>query len=499
MKIQSKLFLILFSFSFLLVATLVLLTQWSLGKGMVEYVNAKEIESLNPVVVELNQLYKVDNNWEEISGKHGDFHRLIVRKVLGENFFPQRRKGRPPHDRPRRHGKSSDSNKANSGIKPNYDRPPPGDHFPPNPPFGINGQTHFALLDINKDLVVGNYPKGFEYNQIDIVVENKVVGYLVASKRKRLSAGYEVDFIEQQQVYLWIIALIIMSFVFLITLPLTHHLVEPLKLITRGMHQLTQGDYQHNIDLKRKDELGNLSRDYNELAITLAENETARKRWLANISHELRTPVAILRGELEAMLDDIRPITKSNITSASDEVRHLQRLIEDLHQLTSADIGGMRYQKERQPLTVLLTGEFDKYESYLADAGIKLSFESVNNDLVVYGDKTRLCQLFENIINNAIKYAKSTKLNIGLSHEEINGQRFAKIVFEDNGIGVEDSHLENLFDYLYRVDHSRNRKDGGAGLGLSICRQIVMAHKGEISAKHSTLGGLAIIIKLPMD
>jgi len=490
MKIQSKLFLILFSFSFLLVTTLVLLTQWSLGKGMVEYVNAKEIESLNPVVVELTQLYSTHNNWQEISGKHSVFHRLILRKLMGENFSVQRRQGRPPHERSRRHEKF---NERNDHVKPTYVRPPP------KPPLGGDNQTHYALLDINKNLVVGNYPKGFDYNQIDIVVENNIVGYLIASKRKQLSAGYEVDFIKQQQVYLWIIAFIVMIFVVLVTLPLTRHVVEPLKLIARGMHQLTQGDYQHTIDLKRRDELGELSRDYNELALTLAENEAARKRWLANISHELRTPVAILRGELEAMLDDVRPLTKPNITSASDEVKHLQRLIEDLHQLTSADIGGMRYQKEHQELTLLLTGEFNKYKSYLANAGIKLSFESVNHDLVVYCDKTRLCQLFENIINNAIKYAKSTKLNIGLSIEKINSQRFVRVIFEDNGVGVDDSHLENLFDYLYRVDNSRNRKDGGAGLGLSICRQIVMAHKGEISAKQSKLGGLAIIIKLPMS
>jgi len=400
---------------------------------------------------------------------------------------------RPPHQRPNR------QERFRGHKKPNYDRPPPNPNFPPKPLLGINGQTHYALLDVNKNLIVGNHPKEFDYNQIEITVENNIVGYLVASKRKRLSAGYEVDFIEQQQMYLWIIALVVMIFVVLVTLPLTRHLVEPLKLIARGMHKLTQGDYQHTIDLKRRDELGELSRDYNELALTLAENETARKRWLANISHELRTPVAILRGELEAMLDDVRPLTKSNITSASDEVRHLQRLIEDLHQLTSADVGGMRYQKEHQALTLLLTAEFNKYESYLADAGIKLSFENINDDLIIYGDKTRLCQLFENIINNAIKYAKSTQLKISLSLDEVNDKRFAKVVFEDNGIGVDDSHLENLFDYLYRVDHSRNRKDGGAGLGLSICRQIVMAHQGEISAKHAKLGGLAIIIKLPIS
>ena len=146
-----------------------------------------------------------------------------------------------------------------------------------------------------------------------------------------------------------------MSLVALVTLPLARHLVEPLKLITQGMHKLTQGDYQQSINLKREDELGRLSRDYNELAHSLAESETTRKRWLANISHELRTPVAILRGELEAMLDEVRPLNKKNIASANDEVKHLQRLIDDLNLLTSADIGGMRYRKKNEELTKVNT------------------------------------------------------------------------------------------------------------------------------------------------
>jgi len=250
--------------------------------------------------------------------------------------------------------------------------------------------------------------------------------------------------------------------------------------------------------LKRQDELGELSRDYNELAITLAENETTRKRWLANISHELRTPIAILRGELEAMLDNVRPLNKNNIASANDEVKHLQRLIDDLNLLTSADIGGMRYRKKQEDLTLLLQDELDKYRSYLNDASIKLNLAISDQEIDIYGDKTRLCQLFENIINNCIKYSSATLFKISLSVENTEGKPAALMKFEDNGLGVDDEHLSSLFEHLYRVDDSRNRKTGGSGLGLSICRHIVIAHQGEISAQHSSLGGLAIIISLPI-
>ena len=101
-----------------------------------------------------------------------------------------------------------------------------------------------------------------------------MIGFVAISKRNELTLGYEVDFIEQQQKYLWLIALIVMLLVALLTLPLARHIVEPIKLITRGMHKLTRGDYQQSIDLKRKDELSELSRDFNELALTLAKNDS---------------------------------------------------------------------------------------------------------------------------------------------------------------------------------------------------------------------------------
>ena len=140
----------------------------------------------------------------------------------------------------------------------------------------------------------------------------------------------------------------------------------------------------------------------------------------------------------------------------------------------------------------------DKYRSYLNDADITLNTEIIDDNINIYVDKTRLCQSFENIINNAIKYSAATCLNITLSIENSYNHSNVLIKFEDNGVGVDDIHLSHLFEHLYRVEDSRNRKTGGSGLGLSICRHIVIAHKGEITAENSPLGGLAIIIKLPI-
>lgn len=491
MNIQKKFFLIFFGFSLVLVLFLVLLMQWSLGKGMIEYVNTKEIETLTPVVKELATEYQKHDNWQGMSGKHKKLRYLISESLSNSDFsnrppalgFQHRRPSElPPQDR--------EHSRARDGFA-------LGEHLPP-PPHPSGSEAHYALFDSNNVLIAGKAFENLEYSKKKILVNNNTVGFLAVSKRNQLTQGYELDFIEQQQQYLWLIGILLMGLVALVALPLARHVVEPIRLITRGVHKLTQGDYQHPIHLNRQDELGELSRDYNELALTLSENEIARKRWLANISHELRTPIAILSGELEAMLDGIRPLTQSNISSANDELKHLTHLIEDLQQLTSADIGGMRYCKKHENLVELLQSEEDKYRSYLSDAGMTLSVDVKDKNIAIYVDKTRLYQLFENIINNAIKYSNGTKFKISLGVEAKATESLAFITFEDNGCGVDDKHLGNLFEHLYRVENSRNRKTGGSGLGLSICRHIVNAHQGEIFAEHSSLGGLAIVIKLPI-
>lgn len=494
MKIQNKLFLFLFSFSLILVTVLVLLMQWSIGKGMVEYVVSKEIETLKPVVSKLVQAYKIDNNWRSMTGNHHKFRQLISQQLNDSDFEPSQIKRLPEH---RRRGEPNNIlNGTLPSLKQNRSSPR---HLnlnnkPPPPP---KRESHYAVLDIDEKLIVGNYLDTLEYVKTPIKVNNHIVGFFAISKRNQLTQGYEVDFIEQQQHYLWFIALFVMGLVALVTFPLARHVVEPIKLITQGMHKLTQGDYQQSIDLKRQDELSELSRDYNELALTLAENDNARKRWLANISHELRTPVAILRGELEAMLDKVRPLSHTNIASANDEVKHLQRLIDDLNLLTSADIGGMRYRKQHEDLVLLIQSEAEKYRSYLSDANITLALEFNVQKANLYADKSRLLQLFENIINNCIKYASASQLKISVTIDELTDKQVI-ITFADDGVGVDAAHFPHLFEHLYRVEDSRNRKTGGSGLGLSICRHIVMAHQGEITAEQSTLGGLAIVIKLPL-
>ena len=139
-----------------------------------------------------------------------------------------------------------------------------------------------------------------------------------------------------------------------------------------------------------------------------------------------------------------------------------------------------------------------KYQVILEQHNIKLYLLNAAKNITVQADKTRLLQLFDNILMNAVHYAQCSTISLTASNISIKGQMYLQLIIEDNGVGVEPSHLSHLFEYLYRVDSSRNRQEGGSGLGLSICQHIVKGHKGEIKAEKSSLGGLAIIIKLPL-
>ncbi len=478
MKIRNKLFLILVSFSSILIITLLLTIQWSIGQGMIDYVSAKEIDVLEPLAQELSEVYQQDNSWQSLAGKHRQLFHLVQQQLVDSQFLP--RKPSPP---PNEFGEM-------------YRPLPFFEH--PEPAIPPEHKADYALLNHDKTVIAGQYDALQTYTLIQIDLGNKVIGYLAVVKRKGLADGFELQFVEQQNIYLLFIGLVILLLTLIIVFFLARNLVEPVNSIAEGMRQLSQNNFDYKLALKRQDELGQLSEDFNKLSLTLENNEQVRKRWLANTSHELRTPITILMGELEAMLLGIRPLSMDNLRSVNDEAEHLKRLINDLHMLNSAELGGIRF--DFQPIVI---NEFikvveQKFYPLLQQNKIDFSIYGVDKGWVVQSDQTRLVQLFSNILMNALHYAKCSNITISMTRLTVDVTSYIQVDIEDNGIGVEQQHLPHLFEYLYRSDEARNRQEGGSGLGLSLCQHIAKAHHGDISAFHSPLGGLGIRLLLPL-
>jgi len=471
MRIQTKLFLTLLLTSVALVGTMVILTQWSVDRGMLAYVNQRDAEQLQPVLLRLAEHYAERKNWQAIENR-----RAFDLLVGGKNFGRGTPRGRPPG--------------------------PPGAHPPRRGTAAVVARGYVdprdtTLLDANGDVVSGRSVTDIDTERHAITVDNQIVGWLVRNRQKKITDGFELQFLEQQQLTLLAISALVLLLSGIISFILARHLLRPIGHLTAAAARLTSGNYRIEPPLERKDELGQLARDFNELAHTLDANETSRQRWFADISHELRTPLSILQGEIEAMLDGVRPITAKQIQSLADEVGQLSRLIEDLYELSNSDVGALKYRKAELDIVELVGNAVEHHRSRSHEQGLSFDYDNkINQSLELYGDETRLRQLLDNLLDNSCKYT-----NPGGRIQLVLAQDVDRVVIEiqDSAPGVNQNQLHRLFEYLYRGEQSRNRKTGGSGLGLAICQRIVEGHQGRISAEQSTLGGLTVTITLPID
>lgn len=311
-----------------------------------------------------------------------------------------------------------------------------------------------------------------------------------------ISHSGDLRFAKQQREHFALVTLLMLGMSLLLTFPLTNHLLRPINQLTKGTLKLIGGQFTTRIPVTTGDELGRLSDHFNILAKTLEENEKSRKKWVADISHELRTPLSILRGEVEALQDGVHQPTPENLDGLHGEVMHLERLVNDLYELSMSDIGALTYKKIAVDPESILSWTIGFFEQRFANKGVQLTTRlPKNKSCVLLGDPDRLQQLFTNILENSLRYTNSLG-SLEIYTEE--RDECLVINFEDSAPGVGESQLPLLFDRLYRTDLSRQRSGGGAGLGLAICKNIVEAHQGTISSHASRQGGLKISIELPL-
>ena len=276
---------------------------------------------------------------------------------------------------------------------------------------------------------------------------------------------------------------------------MSRHFVMPIKRLEHAMRSLNNGDFKVKINVVGKDELSSLSLNFNDLAKTLEQNESSRNTWLANISHELRTPIAIIKGEIEAIQDGIRPLDFNSLSSLNDEVTHLHKLVNDLSTLSNAEIGAMRYQKQQLNLAEVIEHNLSRHQHKANELKLSISQHITNTDFTIWADETRINQLIDNLVNNSFKYTKSPGV-INISLTKTTSQVILTI--SDSFPSVPNDSLPKLFEHLYRIESSRNRKTGGSGLGLALCKKIMSAHQGSIQATHSEFGGLEISCTFPL-
>jgi len=246
----------------------------------------------------------------------------------------------------------------------------------------------------------------------------------------------------------------------------------------------------------RRGPLGNLARRFNNMVVELERAEQQRRNLTADIAHELRTPLHIIQGNLEGMLDGVYEPTEENITDTLDETRLLARLVNDLQTLSLAEAGQLPLHSTRFLLADLLTDAATGFESRVAAQKVELRVEASDPSPEIKADYDRLIQVLANLLINALRHTPENG-QITLHGESVPDG--VHITVSDTGTGIPAEDLPYIFDRFWRGDKSRTRTEGSSGLGLAITRQLVLAHGGTITVESEAGKGTTFTIELPVS
>lgn len=489
LQIRHKLFLVLLVANVLLAAALFVGMSWNFSRSFQTYLAQTNAKRMAPLLQGLADEYRDHGqSWAWLTHHHREWGR-VLHQHLGEAAGappPPPRRPPPPRNSPPDHGWPPEPPPMHA------DGPPPG-----APPSFAN--DYLLLRDAGQRLIMGR-PDDVrpEVIWLPVMSNGRRIAELGLTRQLRLSHELDELFIDRLlEQSAWIVGVIVLL-AGLLALPFARRLVQPVTRLELAMHRLAGGDIEHSppLPITGHDELAKLAASFNLLATTLRHNLQARRQWVADIAHELRTPVALLRGELEALLDGVRPLNPAAVQSLHSEILRLSRLINDLHELSLADLGALSYRRKPLSLNLLITELLDEAHPELINARLQLEFTPGSTEFTVFADGDRLLQLFRNLLSNTLRYTQSGGiLRVGI---EAYGTEAVTVHWEDSAPGVQNAELPHLFERLYRTDSARNRAHGGSGLGLAIAQAIVEAHQGQIHADHSELGGLAVHITLPL-
>ena len=477
-SLRVKLFLAIAGANVVLVMAAYLIYGWSFDRGLVEYLNKADETRLQPLVVRLANGYRQNGHWDWIVGDRERWFELS-REVLGSGRVPRRagEQGQPPGAPP--------------PVPPAA--PSPAEASPPGNPPALTIDPRLLLLDAERRVLIGPEWRAEQAVLKPITVDDRLVGYLGYVPRLQMVTSLERVFQAQQTRTYAAIALGLFAAVLLNAALIAHWLSRRLRALGAGTTAIAQGDYDVRLPAQGHDELAQLADDFNRMAVSLQAARQARQQWIADIAHELRTPLATLRAEIEALQDGIRKPDAANLDSLAQEVSRLTRLVDDLRLLSLSDLGALDYR-----FAPLDLGRFvaDYLHEATARSGQRLDLSTdLPEGLSVRADGDRLDQVLANLLQNTRRYTHDpAALKVRLVRD---GDQ-ARLSWEDSAPGVPPDALPRLTERLYRVDESRASASGGSGLGLAIAQAIVEGHGGRMVASASALGGLRWDVWLPL-
>ncbi|NVD71057.1 HAMP domain-containing protein [Duganella sp. BJB1802] len=499
LTIARKIALAVTAIVILCVGTMAWVASSNLKRGFVAYLNELQVQDFDQLRELLEDRYRIEGNFEWLRGQPRALGDVLARMTPRSQVFePDGDAHRPRHGRrppppdgappPRGYGLARDE------PPPRAD-PPPGE-APPRRNDPLDFASRISITDAEGRRLIGppDLPPGVERA---IKVDGVVVGHMRLMPLRQTGGedSSATVFLREQLQSILLLSVVLIGLAVLAAIWLARHLLRPVAALRDVTARLALGELSARAPLLSRDEVAELALHVNAMAEALEDSERQRRKMLADVSHELRTPLTVIRGEIEALLDGIRQADANALQSLHAEVLRLNKLVDDLHQLTMADAGDLHYHWHELNLAELLRPTLERYQPRAQKCGLDLSWSLPSAPLLLQGDAGRLQQVFTNLLENSLRYTDSggqvvVALGSAAGH--------AEIVVEDSAPGVPAAVLGSIFERLYRVDGARTRERGGSGLGLAICKALVDAHGGSIVAAPSVLGGVKITVRLPL-
>jgi two-component system sensor histidine kinase BaeS len=379
------------------------------------------------------------------------------------------------------------------------------EHVINNPDFVQQYGRSYVVLDIEGQVIPfgpGFFPKPGAFGAgvrpedgVPIVVDGRTVGFLITEPPRFDFRPPFTDQITRFYVTLLYASLGAVFVSLLLGVFLARTLTRTVRELTVATRKVAKGDLEQQVPVRSKDELGELAASFNQMSADLTHSRNLRRQMTADIAHELRTPLTVVLGHAEALSEGQLPPDPDTFDIIFDETKRLNRLVEDLRTLSVSDAGELLLnQQKTPPLELLKRGAAARRsKAKVKDLALEVEASPGLPDLIV--DPDRMTQVLVNLLDNAIRYTPSGGIISLFAKHTPEG---VAIIVKDNGPGISKEDLPYVFERFYRGDKSRQREEGGSGLGLPIAKSLVENQGGDIQVESKVGAGTTFTIYLPV-
>jgi signal transduction histidine kinase len=370
-------------------------------------------------------------------------------------------------------------------------------------PYRTDRRDLFGLVDTHGNVRIPLWPDypanghvtmaAVQESGDPLEVNSQVVGFIVTAELPPGLTPEEAAYLQRTNTALLLAGGGAVLVALLVGGMLARTLTHPLERLTQATHRMASGELEQAVPVNSVDEIGELAAAFNQMSRAVSRANNARRQMTADVAHELRTPLTVIAGYVEAMRDGVLAPTPERLSVIYSEMEHLQHLVGDLRTLSQADAGELKLNLQPLDPAEVLQQTSAAFAHQAAQKGVRLELLLDNGLPRVLADETRLGQVLDNLLSNALRHTPGGG-RVVLAASATGGR--VRLTVQDTGPGIAPEALPHIFDRFYRADGSRSEETGQSGLGLAIAKALIEAHGGTIGVESAVGQGTTFGIEL---